>query len=76
MSVKESVYVIQNFVDLHKFNFDFLILYKMYFQNYIANRSIKVESFTNLVVHNKLFLTPLQNNPYTNATNLKKFRAD
>ena len=28
------------------FNFDFLALYKLYFQNYFANRSIKLESFT------------------------------
>ena len=28
------------------FNFDFLILYQMYFQNYFANGSIKLESFT------------------------------
>ena len=26
------------------FNFDFLVLYKMYFQNYFANLSIKLES--------------------------------
>ena len=28
------------------FNFDFLASYKMYLQNYFANRSIKLESFT------------------------------
>ena len=28
------------------YNFDFLVLYKMYFQNYFARRSIILESFT------------------------------
>ena len=34
-------------LDLDKFNFDFLVrLYKIYFQNYFANRTIKLERFT------------------------------
>ena len=33
------------------FNFDFLALYKWYFQNYFANRSIKLESFTSHLQH-------------------------
>ena len=31
------------------FNFDFRALYKMYFQNYFANRFIKLESFTSTI---------------------------
>ena len=36
MSVKESVYAIKTCI---KFNFDFLALYKMYFQDHFVNRS-------------------------------------
>ena len=32
-------------------NFDFLVLYKMYFQNSFANRSIKFKSFTSHLQH-------------------------
>ena len=46
MSVKESVYPEQNSVGFTNFNFDFLRLYKMYFQNCFANGSIKLASFT------------------------------
>ena len=35
------------------FNFHFLNLYKMYFQNYFANRSIKLESFTSHLQHSR-----------------------
>ena len=38
--------VIQISLDLLNFNFGFLVLYKMYFQNYFDNRFIKLESFT------------------------------
>ena len=33
------------------FNFDFLALYKMYFQNYFAYTSLKLESFTSHLQH-------------------------
>ena len=49
MSVKESVYSDTEFC----FNFDFLVLYKMYFQNHFANRCIKLESFTSYLQHSR-----------------------
>ena len=50
---KKSVYVIQISLDLHKLNFDFLVLYKMYFQNYLAHTSIELESFTSHLQHSR-----------------------
>ena len=35
------------------YNFDFLVLYKMYFQNYFARRSIILESFTSHLQHSR-----------------------
>ena len=35
------------------YNFDFLVLYKMYFQNYFARRSIILESFTSNLQHER-----------------------
>ena len=35
------------------YNFDFLVLYKMYFQNYFARRSIILESFTSHLQHER-----------------------
>ena len=35
------------------YNFDFLVLYKMYFQNYFARRSIILESFTSNLQHSR-----------------------
>ena len=41
MSMKESVYREYRFLLICiNFNFDFLVLYKMYFKNYVANSSI------------------------------------
>ena len=56
MSVKETVYtLIYRFLSIFmlNFNFDFLLLYKMYFQNYFTNRSIKLESFTSHLQHSR-----------------------
>ena len=55
MSVKESDAPIQNSVDFHKlYNFDFLALYKKYYQNYFAiNRFIKLESFIIHLQHSR-----------------------
>ena len=36
-----------------KFNFDFLALYEMYFQNDFANGSIKLEGFTSHLQHSR-----------------------
>ena len=37
VSVKESVYTRYRFLSIYiNFNFDFFVLYKMYFQNYFA----------------------------------------
>ena len=35
------------------YNIDFLVLYKMYFQNYFARRSIILESFTSHLQHSR-----------------------
>ena len=35
------------------FEFDFLVLYRMYFQNYFANRSIKLQSLTCYLLHSR-----------------------
>ncbi len=35
------------------YNFDFLVLYKMYLQNYFARRSIILESFTSHLQHSR-----------------------
>ena len=43
--IKASVYEMQILVDLHiNYNFDFLVLYKMYFQNCFARRSIILDN--------------------------------
>ena len=56
MSVKGTVYtLIYRFLSIFmlNFNFDFLFLYEMYFQNDFTNRSIKLASFTSHLQHSR-----------------------
>ena len=49
--MKKCVYAIEISLDFINFNFNFLALYRMYFQNCFTNRSIKLKSFTSHLQH-------------------------
>ena len=56
-------------------NFNFLALYKMYFQNSFVNRSIKLESFTSHLQHSRPYCIRYRNLAFGPKNNNKNNRS-